>query len=68
MSELRDALLIVCGVKGYSFSSQKLGWYLKYFEGRIAGGYVLEQKPKIGNGKHAHQYRVAAAAKLGGAA
>jgi hypothetical protein len=37
----------------------KLGWYLRHFTGRIAGGYRLEKKPRTSQrSKNPQQYRV----------
>ena len=66
---LAEALLDVAPDGRGRVSRKGLGWYLRHFEGRIAGGLRLTKKDRHGSQKHAHQYRIeqaAAATRAGG--
>ncbi|WPL15575.1 hypothetical protein Thiowin_00476 [Thiorhodovibrio winogradskyi] len=56
---LREALLDIANDGRGRINRKALGWYLRHFEGRIAGGLRLVKKQRPGNTKVAHQYRVA---------
>lgn len=55
---LHEALLEVANDGRGHINRKALGWYLRHFEGRIAGGLRLMKKPRLGNTKVAHEYRV----------
>lgn len=55
---LAEALLDISNDGRGRINRKALGWYLRHFEGRIAGGLRLMKKPRIGNTKVAHEYRV----------
>lgn len=55
---LYEATLDVANDGRGRINRKALGWYLRHFEGRIAGGLRLEKKPRLGNTKVAHQYRI----------
>lgn len=55
---LHEALLEVANDGRGRVNRKALGWYLRHYEGRIAGGLRLTKKPRLGNTKAAHQYRV----------
>ena len=55
--DLAEALLDVCGERGRT-NKKMLGWFLRHYQGRIAGGLRLERKPRHGAQKTAHRYRV----------
>ena len=55
---LHEALLEVANDGRGRINRKALGWYLRHFEGRIAGGLRLMKKPRLGNTKVAHQYRI----------
>lgn len=64
---LLEALLEVANDgRGY-INRRTLGWYLRHFAGRVAGGLRLTRKDRLGSGKHAHQYRVERIADSGAA-
>ncbi|MBK1720353.1 hypothetical protein CKO27_22455 [Thiocystis violacea] len=55
---LHEALLEVANDGRGRINRKALGWYLRHFEGRIAGGLRLMKKDRHGSQKHAHQYGV----------
>lgn len=56
--DLREALLDIAFDKG-NINRKVLGWFLRHFEGRIAGRLQLVKKERTGEKtKNAHQYRV----------
>lgn len=55
---LAEALLEVANDGRGRINRKALGWYLRHFEGRIAGGLRLMKKNRHGSQKHAHEYRV----------
>jgi putative DNA primase/helicase len=55
---LTEALLEVANDGRGRINRKALGWYLRHFEGRIAGGLRLMKKVRYGAHKHAHQYQV----------
>ncbi len=65
---LTEALLEVANDGRGRINRKALGWYLRHFEGRIAGGLRLMKKDRHGAQKHAHQYRVVEVADSTGTA
>ena len=58
-STLRDGLVEAAPDGRGNINRMKLGWFLRHFNGRIAGGYRLEKRPRTGTrSKNAQQYRV----------
>ena len=55
---LYETLLEVANDGRGLINRKALGWYLRHFEGRIASGLRLTKKPRLGNTKAAHEYRV----------
>jgi len=66
-SMLRDGLVEAAPDGRGNIARLKLGWFLRHFTGRIAGGYRLEKKSKGGSkSKKPQQYRVVELAAPGG--
>jgi hypothetical protein len=58
-STLRDGLVEAAPDGRGNINRMKLGWILRHFTGRIAGGYRLEKRSRTGKkSKHSQQYRV----------
>jgi putative DNA primase/helicase len=58
-STLQEALIEAAPDGGGRINRHKLGWFLKHFTGRVAGGYRLEKRPRVSTrSKNAQQYRV----------
>jgi hypothetical protein len=57
---LHEGLFEAAPDGGGRVNRRKLGWYLRHFTGRVAGGYRLEKKPRAADSKskNAQQYRV----------
>ncbi len=64
---LNEAMLDVANDGHGRINRKALGWYLRHFEGRIAGGLRLMKRNRHGSQKHAHQYRVESLSSLAAA-
>jgi hypothetical protein len=66
-STLRDGLFEAAPDGRGNINRMKLGWFLRHFTGRIAGGYRLEKRVRTGKrSKNAQQYRVTELPTAGG--
>ena len=66
-SSLREGLVEAAPDGRGSINRMKLGWFLRHFTGRIAGGYRLEKRARTGKkSKNAQQYRVTELPAAGG--
>ena len=66
-ARLRDGLVEAAPDGRGGINRLKLGWFLRHFTGRIAGGYRLEKRPRTGKkSKNPQQYRVVELAAPGG--
>jgi hypothetical protein len=57
-ARLHEALVEIANDGRGNINRRTVGWYLRHFEGRIAGGLRLEKKPRQGKSNASQQYRV----------